>query len=303
MDRAAKDIHLGEHTFERDFITEQKLKALRGRTGYIDSQINQVILEGPQKCNLEQENPHVDKPVNKKLYTIWYFYGVLNRADMAMLNQTAVVDVPEDQEDVFALVTVVNDCVVRATINPLDSGRLPYNVVAWSRRAGSWAGVGISEQVAMPQRMCNASTRSLLNNAGFSAGVQIVMNKGVVTPADGNYAITPNKIWYITGEPTDQNLDATKVFNAVIIPNVGDQLMKIVEYAFRLAEEASNIPVLAQGQTGERMPDTFGAAELLNSNANTLLRDIGYSYDDGITEPMIHAFYEWFVAGSDCTGR
>ena len=46
-------------------------------------------------------------------------------------------------------------------------------------RALGWRGCG--RQISMPQRMVNAATRALLNNAGLSSGVQIILDQlGVI---------------------------------------------------------------------------------------------------------------------------
>jgi hypothetical protein len=75
--------------------------------------------------------------------------------------------------------------------------------------------------------------------------------------------------------------------------------MSIIEYAFRLAEESTNIPLISQGQSGPTTPDTFGAAQLQNNNANQLLRNIGYTFDDYVTEPVVREFYEWLLLDPD----
>lgn len=286
-----EDIRNGDYTFERDHITSKTLKELKKQKGYIADAIDTVIKQGPGKCNEESDNPN--DPPNKNRFEIWYWYGTLSMDDMQKLNANAVKNMPDDQEDVYAIVTMVNDTVIRATINPMDSGTFPYHVFPWSRRPASWAGVGIAEQVSMPQRMVNASTRALLNNAGVSAGAQVIIDRLNLTPADGNWNLTPNKIWYnLDGMPIE---DVSKVFAMIEFPNVGEQLMNVINYAFKLAEEQSNIPLIAQGQIATDLPKTLGAAQLLDSNANTLLRNIGYSYDDHITEPVVRAFYEWLL--------
>ena len=43
-----ENIHDGEGIFERDFLTARKLKALKSSKGYIASQIDKVIEEGPE---------------------------------------------------------------------------------------------------------------------------------------------------------------------------------------------------------------------------------------------------------------
>lgn len=290
-----ENIHDGEGILERDHLSSRALKKLKGQDGYIVSQIDKVLKEGPGKCYEDGKN--LNDPKTKKRFEVWYYTGSLSRDDMALADAIGIEDLPEDQKEVHAIITLVNDSVIRATINPLDSGKFPYYAMPWSRRAGSWAGVGVGEQIVAAQRICNAATRRMLDNAGNSAGLQIVIDQESLIPADGQMSMSPNKIWYkAPGATVD---DVRKIFMSVEFPNLGPQLMAIIEYSFRLAEEASNIPLLAQGQQGQKMPDTFGAAELLNTNANTLLRSIAYAYDDFITEPMIHGFYEWLLLDPD----
>ena len=290
-DDCGEDIHNGDGIFERDAISPKTLKGLAKQDGYIAEAIAKVLKEGPGRALEEGANPNEKK--NKNRFEIWYYYGTLTLEDMAALNQEAVSDLPEDQDSVYAIVTLVNDTIIRATLNPMESGRFPYDVFPWSRRPASWTGVGVAEQVSMPQRMVNASTRALLNNAGISAGAQVIIDRLSLVPADGQWELTPNKVWYnVDGMPIT---DVRALFAMIEFPNVGEQLMNVINYAFKLAEEQSNIPLLAQGQIADKLPETFGAAELLNTNANTLLRAIGYSYDDHITDPKINAFYEWLL--------
>lgn len=284
-----EDIHEGEGLFERDFLSTKRLRKLKDQEGYLATQIDQVIEEGPGKCYADGGNP-ADKK-NHKRYEIWYYYGTLTRDDMELAGAIGIDDIPEDQDEVHAIVSLVNDTVIKAIINPLDSGKFPYRVMTWSRRPGHWAGVGVGEQLSMPQRMCNASTRALLNNAGLSSGAQIVIDQLAITPADGSYKLTPNKVWYMT----EGGRDVRTAFQAIQIPSVVEQMMSIIEYAMKLAEEATGIPLVTQGQVGPTTPQTFGQAELQDNNSHTWLRSIGYRYDDQITEPLVTDFYEWLL--------
>lgn len=288
-DSCGEDIHEGDGLFERDFLSLKGLRKLKEQEGYLAEQIDRVIEEGPGKCYAEGGNP-ADKK-NLKRFEIWYRYGTLKREEMDLAGAIGIEDVPEDQDEVYAIISMVNDTIIKATINPLDSGKLPYRVMTWSRRPGHWAGVGVAEQLSMPQRMCNASTRALLNNAGLSSGAQIVIDQLAITPADGSYKLTPNKVWYMS----EGGRDVRTAFQAIQIPSVVEQMMHIIEYAMKLAEEATGIPLVTQGQTGPTTPQTFGQAELQDSNSHTWLRSIGYRYDDQITEPLVTDFYEWLL--------
>ena len=293
-----EDIYDGDHCFERDFLTESKLKALKRERDteknpiYMGDQIDKVILEGPGKCNVQEGGNPTVKPKDGR-YTIWYMVGTLDRKDMETADAAGIKDLPDELTDVHAIVTMVNDTVIRVTINPLDTGKFGYHAMPWSRRAGHWAGVGVAEQVSLPQRMVNAGTRALLNNGGLSSGVQIIMDQMAIVPADTDWKITPNKIWY---KADGANLDdVRKAFMSVTFPNVGDAMMAIIQYAFKLAEEASNIPLVSQGQVNQDTPDTFGAVELQNSNANTLLRSLAYGVDDHVTVRVVNELYEYLL--------
>jgi hypothetical protein len=299
-----EDIHSGDYIFERDFLSPaslRKLKNLRtapvgdkpGQPIYIPAAIDQVLAEGPNKCKVEGNNPNDQKADNSR-FTIWHMTGTLNRENMEALGAPGIEDLPDELVQVFVIITMANDTVIRVAFNPLEkTGNFPYRTFPWSRRAGHWAGVGPGEQISMPQRMANAGLRAWMNNAGKAAGSQIVLDQRSVIPADGDPAITPDKLWYYVGEGMSD--DIHKVFALHTIPDLGASLLRILQEAFQLAEQQSNIPLVAQGQTGANDPETFGQSELLNDNAKTLLREKAYMLDDCITEPVVQDLYEWLL--------
>ena len=292
-----EDIHSGDYIFEKDTISKRTLKALKSEVNslgdqiYLASQIDKVIQEGPGKINMEGSNP--SKKANKSRFDIWYFTGVVKRTELQSTQAIGADELPDDIDEVFAVVTLVNETVIRATINPLESGAFPYRAMPWSRRAGHWAGVGVGEKIEMPQRMINAATRAMLNNAGNASGPQIILDLLGIEPMDGQYTIVPNKIWRKTADATAD--DVRKLFATVDIPIQFQPLMGIIQYALKLAEESAGVPLVSQGQTGPQDPQTFGQAELQNNNANSLLRAIGLRIDDYITEPVVTDSYEWLL--------
>lgn len=302
-----ENVQDGDHVFEREWMGERGVRKLKAMPGYIASQIDKVLIEGPQKINVKDEAgaPETDDAtqIKKGKYETWYFHGTLKREEMSCICEAAGEtekfneNVPADAEQVYAIVTMINDSVVRATINPLDSGEFPYHTVPWARRTGSWAGVGIAEQIATPQKMLTASVRAMLDNAGISAGGQIVIDTSTITPADGDMGMSPHKIWYMNGD--GEKLNVNEAFGLFKIDNVTSELMQIVNLAMRLGEESTSIPLITQGQSGPTTPDTFGAAQLQNNNANQLLRSIGYTFDDHVTEPETRQYYEWLLLDPD----
>lgn len=289
-----ENIHNGDHIFELDYFSPKQLRDLKGQPGYLSSAIDQVIEEGPKKSS-GNESRKPGEQLEENRFPIWYFYGTVTKEDLLAAGAIGVDEKSADAQ--YAIVTMVNETVIRATLNPLDSGEFPYHAVPWQRRAGYWAGVGVGEQLELPQRAINAATRGMFNNAGKSAGGITVMDRDAVTPADGSWVMTPDKIFLRSSESIVD--DVRKAFVFFQIPNVTPQMMTIIEYCLRLAEESTSIPLVTQGQSGKTTPETFGATQLQNNNANQLLRSIGYAFDDYITEPVVRQSYEMLLLDPD----
>lgn len=290
-----ENIQNGDYLLEVDFFSKKQLRKLKGQPGSIDANIDRVLMEDAKGMDFITGKPEAKSAANKNRYPIWYFYGTLTDVEYnaAASASGQKFDAKKTPKEVYAIVTVVNDVVVRASMNPLDSGELPYHSVSWSRRAGHWAGVGVGEQIEMPQRAVNAATRALLNNAGKSSGSIIAIDDEVLLPADGNYTITPDKMF--RKKPGASMDDVRKAFVAFEIPNRTKELLLIVDHFMRVAEEVTNIPLVTQGQSGSTTPETYGGMALQNNNANQLLRNIGFAIDDGITEPVVNQSYEFLL--------
>lgn len=291
----------GSFFYERDWLSERQLRDLKDLPGYISDQIDKIIVEGPDKVHQKsRENGEQivtsSKDASRGRYEVWYYHGFLKKSELNCICQQSGYHGDEsdtaDDEPMPVVATLVNDRVIKAVPAPLKSGKIPYRSMPWSRRTGHWAGIGIAEQVFAAQRMLNAATRSMMNNAGKSAGSQIVIDQMAIRPANGVWEIVPDKFWYKTGESVGSVKDAFELYK---IQNTTNELMVIVKYALQVAEESTSIPLITQGQTGPETPETLGAAQIQNSNANQLLRSIGYGYDDHITEPVTVDYYEWYL--------
>ena len=285
----------GDYVWERSYLTERGVTDLLDLPGYHTGQLELVIKNGPKDATkVDYRNPNEHD--QKNVFETWHRYGTIRKDHFAALNPEtfkAEMKSLEGRESVFAIVTIINEIPVRASLHYLESGKIIYHNIPWQRRAGSWAGVGIPEQMSVPQRITNASVRAMLNNAGISAGPQIVIDKAGITPADGSTILTPNKVWYLTNDGTIN--DVQKAFYSFDIPNVTGSIMKIVELGLRLAEESTNIPLVTQGQSGSTTPQTYGATQLQDNNANQLLRDIAGAIDGYITEPLVRDYYEYLL--------
>lgn len=281
-------IHNGNYTFERDEITGKQLRELKNIPGYESSQIDKVLQEGPGK-KLVQRFGRNEASNDREKYEIWYYYGEVDTGDLKSVNKKIGDD---NGEKISAIVTMVNDCVIKGALNPLDSGEFPYDVMVWQRRTNNWTGIGVGRHIRTPQRMLNAATRNMMDNAGLSAGPQIIMRRNAVIPANGNWEITPRKLWYVNEDSGSGNV--SDAMGSIVFPTLQAELMSIIQYAQKMAEDVTGLPMLMQGQQG-LAPETVGGMQMLFNNASTVLRRIARTFDDSITEPHIRRYYEWLM--------
>ena len=281
-----ENIHDGSFTWERDSITRKGLRALKGGD-YLDDQIDLVLAEGPMRAIAPTKQKPVNLEVGKGPFEIWYRYGDLTKDDMEAAGCEC-----EDGASVPALLTMVNEHVIKVTLNPLDNGEFPYDVFAWpQKRKGMPWGTGIARAGRTPQKIVAAAVRAMMDNAGRAAGPQVI--KGTqITANDQTNGISPWKLWDYA-EDGDMD-DVRKAFAFIAPPMMQQELSNIIQMGLRWMEESTNMPMLLQGNQGSA-PDLVGVVEILNANAGEFLRDLGSSYDDDVSEPHGRRYYDWLL--------
>jgi hypothetical protein len=289
-----ENIHAGTGIFERDRLTPKLLQELRDVPGYISGAIDMCLREGPMRQQeADARNLFNNAFAAKNQFEIWYFHGDITAEELRAAG-CDVGDAP-NEASVPAMITMVNDRVVKASLNPLDDGSFPYDVIPWKRRQGMPWGMGVARQMRTPQRIVVAATRNLMDNAGLAAGPQIVLRRGV-RPEDGVYEIVPLKLWE---EEDDTGSGATSSpVTSVVIPMLQVELMAIIQMGMKMAEDVTGMPMLLQGQQGSA-PDTVGGLVMLDNNANAVLRRLARLFDSSITEPHVRRYYTWLMEYGD----
>jgi hypothetical protein len=277
------DIRKGGFVWERDYISGKQLRDLKGVPGYLDAEIDEIIKEGPGKCNIDGKG----NPRETENYEIWYYHGTAEPDEL----QAAECGC-EDGQPLNVVVTMINDRIIKASLSVFESGEFPYDVMLYQRRSNHWAGIGVARQVRTPQLMVNAATRNLLDNAGVSSGPQIIMRDGIVYPADGEWKITPRKVWRVDNEADIQ--DVANAITSITIPSMQAELQNIINMALDFAERATSMPLLLQGQQGAST-HTVGGMQILQSNASVVMRRIASIADDNVFEPHVSRYYEWLI--------
>ena len=283
-----EDIHKGRYVFEEDDLNARQLKDLKELPGSLSDQIDKVLVEGPKRTFAGMRD--ADGCHDDEMFKAWHYHGYLDREDLTELGIDE--DLLGDMIGAPIVATLVNDTIIKAALNPLESGEFPYDVMPWQRRVGSLWGRGVSRQIRVPQDIINAATRNMMDNAGISGGPILVIKRGKITPADGNWNLTPRKIFFAADE-SDMSSVADSIMS-IVIPSMQAELMNIVQFGLKMAEDVTWLPMIMQGQLG-KAPDTVGGMQMLQNSASAVLRRIAKQFDDYITEPHMRRYYEYLL--------
>lgn len=297
----------GDNFTELALLTKKGMRKLKGQPGYDWKAIDLCLDEGPGKTSHESESaergdPKVVATNTSKKFEAWYVHCNIEKADLECLYRASgqelkLTNREKRHKTLPIIATMVNDRLIKCAINPFDTGRFPYRCVPWQRRAGHWAGKGVAEQLKAPQRIVNGAVRAMMDNAGISAGGQIVINREALEPADGKWNIVPNKIWWRTADGAE--MPVQDLFATFDIPNKTVELQIILHEGQRQAEEVTSIPLVTQGQSGSTTPETYGATQLQNNNANQMLRLLAGHWDIYETVPLLDMCYEHLLLDPD----
>ncbi len=284
-----ESIATAAYIWEREEILPRDVRNLVGVEGYFEEQIRAVLTEDPKKTtvNVDKGGKYkVERTAVEKgqAYEKWEYYGDLNKEDLLALGCEV-----EDtwQESVSACVVFINDKPVKVQLNTLDSGELPYDFFQWTSVTDSPWGIGIPRMMKWHQRILTSAWRAMMDNAGDSAGANIILGPGV-EPDDGKWEITGKKIWRALGDTED----VRAAFAQFQVANNQQDLQRIIELVLRFIDMETSIPMLFQGEKGGA-PETLGATNIMVDANNVALRTRVKRWDDQITFPHIRRYYDW----------
>lgn len=298
--------HMGECRFvyERRYLTHRQLAELARDPYYLKDNIIRALTLGAKQSQLTRSptavkrdavgsEPNSAPQTENELFEAWEFHGPLDIQD---LQAAGVADLPPEAEGLVpGCVVFVGNVVIKAYLNPMETGELPYQVFNYEKDEASIFGFGVPYRMRNSQKVLNAAWRALMDNAGLSVGPQIIINKRTVQPADGDYRLSPRKVW----EMTDINKSVRDVMASFDIESHQAELTEIINMAMRFADEETGLPLIAQGEQGPHITKTAQGMGILMNSANVVTRATVKNFDDGITSPMIRKFYDWNMQNSD----
>jgi hypothetical protein len=291
-DMSVTDVKKGEDILERHPSTRKDLIDLAKLPGFDRDALRDLIRLGPQNSTLWYlnelraiSNQEVIDAA-KTLWEVWEWHGPLDSDEL----RACGLDAPDDPLLlVDAVVWFCDNQILKATLNPMDTGDRPYSVCYCEKDDTSVFGFGYPYLLRNPQNVANGAWRMLIDNAGLSVGPQIIVNRKVIEPADGDYKLKPRKVWEIIQD----GVKVDDAFKAVTIDAHQTELLKLFELATSQADVETNLPLIAQGIESPEQPDSATGLSIFNNNASVVLRRSVKSYDDDMTGTFIPRMYDW----------
>jgi len=299
------DIHSGSFVFKRSSLSYRELQELKLLGGeYIHEAIDKVLKEGPGKCYADQKKEQGDND----LFEVWYYTGDIDMNDVDLIDDRFAeeIGVEMDNGDVrltgaegdeergkdfqSVVVVMINETIIKGNLNPMQDGAFPYDVICWQKSKGHWAGIGVARQMRVPQKIVLDMGRSLMDNMALASIPMIAMKQGAVIPENGVMELAKGKLWYFTDE---QITSIQEAIQFLIVPSMQREIMEIIALAGKMAEDATGVNALLQGEQGQAT-DTVGGMNLLHKNASALLRRVARACDEA-TENLLGRIYDWLL--------
>lgn len=228
-----------------------------------------------------------NKPLPTNIFRVLERWGSVPGRVLA----AAGMKVPDEEQEYEGQVWVIGDIVIRAQINPYDSGSRPFKIYYLDKDESSIWGEGIPSIMSDPQKAANTSVRALVDNAAASAIPMFEVNTSLMPNESDTSSILAGRVWHREGKGADSQYDAIR---AVEIPAKTEQFISLLRLFIEMADEVTTMPRYTYGSNdGSSVSKTVGGLSMLMGQANISLKDLVKNWDDGVTTPFITDMRDW----------
>lgn len=291
-----------EDAFEAHLMTRTDLIKLSKNPGYFKERIKNVLRTEPDTTSLGSVLDQLSLTGTSgqsiaNRYVVKEYHGPVDKKVLEMLGVLDEDDVDNPLIEMYGEVWYANGQCIRVSLSPLEQDdSIPYVMCAWEEDKSSPFGHGIPYLMRHAQRVVNSSWLMLLDNAGLTAGPQIVLNREMIEPAspEEGWRIEPMKVWFMT----EYGADVSQAMQFVNIPTQQESIAAITELAMNFADIESSIPQIQAGEIPSGN-NTMGGVAMVLSASHIIQQRVSERWDDHITVPLIRRFYDWEMQYGD----
>jgi hypothetical protein len=292
------DIH---GLFRRHVLTRRQFRELRDLDGFDGDAIAGILEYSPAGNYIEEDYERIRREVaNIKVqsgptnrFEVLEYWGSLNVSDL----RDAGVDVPEgadDGDEFDANVWICDGKVIRAMLNPIPDGRIPYNCFPYERNPHQFWGTGVPAMMRDSQQTMNAATRIFIDNMAISSGPMVEINSDFLEAGEDARDLHPWKVWLRSGG--DPNSPMVRFHQPIANAN---GLSTVIDMFRKFADETTSLPSYTHGDTGQSLNKTATGMSILMGNANVALKSTLKNLDDFLVIPLVKSLYNWNMEWSE----
>lgn len=308
-DMDATTVEECESFFERHLMNEKELRRLARQPGHVEWQdgFRKLLQEGSREtvpyyiADLRNITGAYNDTAHSKFH-VWEYFGAVNVDEIrtvaeALQDASLLSDLGVDGEEVDPLLEIYVNVwfcqgeILKFGVHHLDSNDPIYSIFNLEKDEASLFGFGIPYLMRDSQKAFNAGWRMMMDNSGLSTGPQIVVDDEVIEPYDGNYELTPMKLWR-KKKSAPQDSRPFEVFN---IDGHQTELANIITMAKEHIDEETSISTIAQGEQGSHTTQTAHGMNILMNSVNVVFRRIVKNFDDDFTTPNIGRLYDFLM--------
>ncbi len=224
----------------------------------------------------------------KDRYAVLEYHGPVTYDEATKLGLTPTYESPT--KEYYGEIWVCCGRVIRMELENIEAQfETPFAVAVWKKDPRSPFGFGHPLLLADSQRVITQAYHMILDNASLTSGPQISMFQQYVQPADGEWTVSPNKVWLLN----DPSVSITDAINFFTPTNVIGNILPVLQLARGFAEEESATTAMAAGLGSPQNVDSATGQLVMQQNSTTLLDFLAEEWDDQVTEPVIRRMYAW----------
>jgi len=281
--------------FRRHIISRQDFADLRDFPGFNIDAINEIIDDHPEGNHTEEQHEKDRRNIakvneyseNTNKFEVLEFWGSVNGHD---LEDYGIEFSPSDNlnDEFHANIWISSGIVIKAQLNPLPGGIIPYNIFPYEKNPHQFWGTGVPRMMRDSQTTMNAATRIYLDNVALSSGPMVEVNTDIMASGEDPTDLYPWRVFLREGG--DGNQPMVRFYQP---QSNSPALVSVIELFRRFADETTALPSYTHGQTQSSLNRTATGISILMSNANIVLKSVIKNIDDYLTKPLIRSLYDW----------
>tara|TARA_X000000950_G_scaffold197326_2_gene237602 strand:- start:10242 stop:12251 length:2010 start_codon:yes stop_codon:yes gene_type:complete len=287
--------------FRRHIIARQDFVDLKEYPGFNSDLIDLCIEEYPEGNHYEEQHEKDRREIanindyETKTYKfeVVEFWGSLNGYDL----QDVGIEFDEEDDlsqEYQANIWFTGEKVIKAQLNPLPGGVIPYFIFPYEKNPHAFWGTGVPRMMRDSQNTMNAATRIYLDNVALSSGPMVEVNTDIMASGEDPTELYPWRVFLREGG--DGNQPMVRFYQP---QSNSPALVSVIELFRRFADETTALPSYTHGQTQSSLNRTATGISILMSNANIVLKSVIKNIDDYLTKPMVRSLYDWNMTWND----